>query len=73
MACAWQPSQHRFVKDRSCLTNIISFYDWLTRLVHKGKGVDVVYLDFSKAFGMVSHNILLGKMAVPGLDRYTPL
>ena len=68
-----RPRQHRFMKGRLCLTNLISFYDWVTRLVDEGKAVDVVYLDFSKAFGMVSHNILLGKMAVPGLDRYTPL
>ena len=44
------PSQHEFMKDRSCLTNLISFYDQVTRLVDVGKAVDIVYLDFSKAF-----------------------
>jgi len=42
----------------------------LLQLVGKGKTVDVVYLDFSKAFDMASLNILLGKLAVLGLDRY---
>ena len=44
-----RPSQHGFVKGRSCLTNLISFYDPVTLLMDEGKAVDVVYLDFSKA------------------------
>ncbi|PKU41878.1 rna-directed dna polymerase from mobile element jockey-like [Limosa lapponica baueri] len=50
------PSQHGFMRGRSCLTNLISFYGKVTRLVDEGKAVDVVYLDFSKAFDTVSHS-----------------
>ena len=65
-----RPSQHGFMNDRSCLTNLISFYDKVTRLVDEGKAV-VVYLDFSKAFGTVPHNILMEKLAAHGLDGCT--
>uniref|UniRef100_A0A8C2TP87 Reverse transcriptase domain-containing protein n=1 Tax=Coturnix japonica TaxID=93934 RepID=A0A8C2TP87_COTJA len=66
-----RPSQHGFVKSRPCLTNLISFYDPVTRLMEEGKAVDVLYLDFSKAFDTVSHAILLQKLAARGLDGYT--
>ncbi|PKU35907.1 rna-directed dna polymerase from mobile element jockey-like [Limosa lapponica baueri] len=68
---AIRPSQRGFMRCRSCLTNLISFYDKVTRLVDEGKAVDVAYLDFSKAFDTVSHNILLEKLAAHGLDGNT--
>ncbi|KAK4806699.1 LOW QUALITY PROTEIN: hypothetical protein QYF61_027700 [Mycteria americana] len=52
-------------ESRSCLTNLISFYDKVTCLVDEGKAVDVVYLDFGKAFDT--------KLAAHGLDGCTLL
>ncbi|KAK4811064.1 hypothetical protein QYF61_016350 [Mycteria americana] len=45
--------------------------DMVTRLVDEGKAVDVVYLDFSKAFDTISHSILLENLAAHGLDGCT--
>lgn len=59
------------MKGRSCLTCLISFYDYVTFWVDKGKAVDIVCLDFCEAFDTVSHSILLEKLAVHGLDRCT--
>ncbi|PKU46081.1 rna-directed dna polymerase from mobile element jockey-like [Limosa lapponica baueri] len=66
-----RPSQHGFMKGRSCLTNLISCYDKVTHLVDERKAVDIVYLDFNKAFEMVSHSILLEKVAAHGLHGST--
>ena len=56
-------SQHGFMKDRSHLTNLISFYDQVISRVLEGKAVNVIYLDFSKGFDsicLIILNIFIG-------------
>ena len=50
-------SQHRFMRRRSCLINLISFYDKVTYLVDQRRPVNVIFFCFSKAFDTASHII----------------
>jgi len=62
-------TQHGFMRGRSCLTNLISFYDKVTHLVDQGRQVNVIFLDFSKAFSAVFHGILLQNIFSVELDE----
>ena len=49
---------------RSCLTNLLCLLEEITKWVDDGSPVDVVYLDFQKAFDKVTHQKLLLKLKV---------
>lgn len=48
-------------KGKSCLSHLMAFYDGLPGWVGEERAVGVVYLDISKAFETLSHNILLAQ------------
>ena len=55
-------SQHGFRAFRSTLTQLLSYWDTVLDDMEKGKGVDVIYTDFSKAFDKVETGVLLHEL-----------
>ena len=55
------PHQHGFRKKRSCLTQLLDHVDNILKTLNSGDEVDVIYLDYAKAFDKVGHNILLAR------------
>ena len=62
-------SQHGFLKARSCLTNLLCFFEEITKWVDEGSPVDVIYLDFQKAFDKVPHQRLILKLQSHGMGN----
>ena len=60
-------SQHGFTSGRSCLTNLLEFLEEVTLNLDDGKPVDVIYLDFAKAFDKVPHQRLFVKLFAHGI------
>ena len=60
-------SQHGFRKRRSCETQLIETIDDVARHLSDGNQVDVILLDFEKAFDKVPHSRLLYKLDYYGV------
>jgi hypothetical protein len=53
---------------RSTSTQLLDFYDHVYNCVDNNKQIDVIYLDFSKAFDCISHKLLLHKLRKYGIS-----
>ena len=63
-------SQHGFRNRRSCLTNLLDFLHDIYEMYEEGRAVDIIYLDFQKAFNKVPHRKLLNKVESHGISGH---
>ena len=55
-------NKHGFRWGILCPTNLLNFYEDMHDKLCKNKPVDIIYLDFEKAFDKVSQKCLIGKL-----------
>ena len=60
-------TQHGFISGRSCITQLLEYIEDLTEAIDNGEDVDVIYLDFCKAFDKVTHRRLVYKLEQYGI------
>ena len=60
-------TQHGFMQNKSCTTNLLEFLETDTRLVDEGKSLDIICLDFAKAFDLVPCLRLIKKLKAHGV------
>ena len=61
--------QHGFTNGRSTVTNLVQFTSNISYALNNRSQVDVIYLDFTKAFDKVPHATLLGKLKRYGFSN----
>ena len=61
-------TQHGFRSGRLCLSALLNVFDNIMHMLDNNPSVDMVYLDFLKAFDKVDHVILLHKLRLPGIS-----
>ena len=55
-------AQHGFRSGRSCFTQLLDHMENILKSLQENNEVDVIYLDYAKAFDKVDHEILLAKL-----------
>ena len=63
----WAAEQHGFREGRSCISNVLLAKESWAEAYDAGNKVDVIFVDFSKAFDKVSHRNVLRKLASYGV------
>ena len=63
----YNDGQHGFRDGRSCLSQLLAHQNAIIEGLEDGCDVDVIYLDFAKAFDKVHHGILVKKLENAGI------
>lgn len=66
----WSTSSH-FQEKTNKQTTKTTFYKEITNTVEDGRKLNVIYLDFIRAFNTISHNILIDKVIKYGPHKWT--
>ena len=65
--CLACPHQHGFTAGRSTVTNLLEAVDIWSEMLSHNIPVDVIFLDYEKAFDTVPHERLLKKVSTLGI------
>lgn len=65
------PTQHGFRQDLSCTTQLLTTTQCFIRDLDAGQCTQAAFLDFSKAFDRVSHDLLIDKLIMCGFSNQT--
>ena len=58
----FSPYQHGFIPGKSCITQLLETLEEITDAMDQGYDVDIIYLDYTKAFDKIPHKRLLKKL-----------
>ena len=65
------PLQHGFLRNCSCVTQLLSVLNTIGHNQDKNIQTDVIYWDFAKAFDSVNHSVMLQKLKGYDVDGST--
>ena len=57
----FSPYQHGFIPGKTCITQLLETLEEITDAMDQGYDVDIIYLDYTKAFDKIPHKRLLKK------------
>ena len=63
----WDACQHGSRASHSTISQLLAHQDFILQSLEERENVDVIFLDFSKAFDRVDHSVLLSKVKALGM------